>query len=318
MIINFEAGYPLTIPGFSKQEAIVESLHVFPPNEMPVEKWYKVFESSILDALSNKKCLPIFRSSHGEFSFVLGKVEIPKEDLWKRIRFYGSRIFRTIKYQSVFYSGTPGYGYETYKQWLLPKLREEYAQYLKWISEVGFLCMYFADRDAYPIRLQKEYLEWLQARGIRLDEKNYAHIYFVYGFFNGPHKNGIYKDRNILIVNSNESIERNKSIELNLKKLGAKDVRYLPISRTNSMLDNIIPPSDFDPDLCLVGAGVGAAKMIYQLRTLNCPIVDVGFILDTLADPNYLKRRIYCVHDDLWDEIFGQNLPTWASSFQKK
>ncbi len=313
----FDHPQVLSLPGFQKQEAFVDAHIVFPPDGILVSDWYEHFKVRFFDALDNHKTFPIFRSSHGEIGFVTGKMGAPKGSFKIKLRFYLSRIYRILYFQSSFYSsGVPGHGYETYKQWRLPQLRKKFAAQMKWISENGVLCMYFADRGAYSISYQKEYLVWLNQHGIVLTNENYGHIYFVYALLNGFERERVFRNKKILVVSSDQP-ERTPPLIANLKNMGALSVDFLPISPGKSMEDEIhINKVDFD--LCIVGAGVGAANVIYQLKDLQCPIVDAGFIIDLIAYPEKTKPRIYTVNDQQWDTVFPDNHPEWLEIFSDK
>ncbi len=314
-LFNFSA--ELTLPDFQKQEKYVDKHRVFPPENISVEQWYADFKARFFDALENGKKLPIFRSSHGEMSFVTGKIATPKGSLSAKLRFFLSRIYRIFYFQSTFYSsGVPGHGYETYKQWRLPHLRKKFAVQMKWIAENGVLCMYFADRGAYTISHQKAYLHWLNKKGIFLNNTNYGHHYFVYALLNGKDRNKVFSNKKVLVVSSDQPL-RTKPLIDNLLKMGAVSVEFLPISPGNSMEDVlVVPHTDFD--LCIVGAGVGAANVIYQLKELNCPIIDAGFIIDQIAYTDKVVPRIYTVNDDNWESVFPDNNPPFRWIFSDK
>ncbi len=313
----FNHPQPLSLPGFSRQEMFVDKHIVFPPDNIPVNEWYEHFQARFFDALENGKKFPVFRSSHGEIGFVTGKMGAPKGSFKVKLRFFMSRVYRIAYFQSLFYSsGVPGHGYETYKQWTLPKLRKKFAEAMKWIADNGVLCMYFADRGAYAISYQKAYLTWLNKRGIFLNSENYGHIYFVYALLNGYDKERIFKNRKVLVVSSDQPARTPPLIE-NLKKMGAISVDFIAISPGSSMNDTIqVPRTDYN--LCIVGAGVGAANVLYQLKELNCPVIDAGFIIDQIAYPEKIKPRIYTVNDQNWERIFPDNNPEWKPVFSDR
>ena len=310
----FNYPQPLSLPGFSKQESFVDKHIVFPPDNIPVSEWYEDFRIRFFDALDNGKKFPVFRSSHGEIGFVTGKMGTPKGSLKAKIRFFLSRIYRIIYFQSFFYSsGVPGHGYETYKQWKLPGLRKKFAIQVKWIADNGVLCMYFADRGAYSISYQKAYLKWLNKQEVYLNRENYGHIYFVYALLNGYDKERVFKNRRMLVVSSDQPT-RTPPLIKNLLQLGAISVDFISISPGSSMNDTItVEHTDYD--LCIVGAGVGAANIIYQLRELYCPVIDAGFIIDQIAYPDKVKPRIYTVNDRNWETLFPDNNPEWKPVF---
>lgn len=312
----FENGKRLSLPDFSMQERFVDKMIVYPPNGIEVNEWYNNFRSRFFDSLENNKKFPIFRSSHGEFCFVTGKMGSPF-GFKNKIRFYLSRIYRILLFQSSFYSsGVPGHGYETYKQWRLPFLRSKFAKQVKWISENGMLCMYFSDRAAFPVSIQKKYISWLNKNGIYLTNENYGHLYFVYALLNGSDQQRIFSGRRLLVVSSDQP-KRTQPLLENLKRMGTNVVDFISISPGNSMED-VLPFNNNAYDICIVGAGVGAANVIYQLKELNCPIIDAGFIIDKIAYPEKVKSRIYTINDSEWSKVFPNNDPEWGPIFSDK
>jgi len=280
---------------------------------MDAGDWHDQFVRRFEDALEKHTWLPIYRASHGEFSFVSGRREVPRS-IRERLRYYVSRVYRVLRFQSTFYSGTPGYGYETYKQWELPRLRRKLAQQIKSITEEGVVCYYFSDRDTFPLTEQQDFANWVVHAGGSLQAHNYGHIYFVYGLFHRDGWEKYFEGKRLLIVSSDQP-ERTSALKEVLLRLKVKSWRFIPISRSHSMRDTIECPSDYDPDLCIVGAGVGAANVIWQLRGLSCPCVDAGFVLDTLAFPAVKKQRIYCINDEEWNKCYDAETPKWAPKF---
>jgi len=303
----------LKIPGYQRQETVVTRQLVFPPNGMSSGEWYEKFEQRFMRALRERQFLPVFRSSHGEYSFVTGARDWP-HDTKLRMKAMIAHAIRSIKYQSTFYSsGLPGYC-ETYPWWTIGKLRRDFAGYLKMISEQGVHCMYLSDRDSYPSRLHRRFLGWMNQNNIKTSAESYGHIYFVYALFNGVHLPEIITGRRVLVVTSNMG-QRTKALLEQVAARGASDVHYIPISSNHSMMDTIVVPQNLDPGLCLIGAGVGASNILNQLKHLRCPCVDAGYVLDAMSDRQLKRRRIYCVNDEEWTEFFGEGTPDWAGKF---
>jgi hypothetical protein len=309
----FDNGRRIAMPGFARQDGVVARQIVFPPAGMSGAEWYQDFKARFERALDHHEWLPIYRASHGEFVFVSGRREAPA--LGKGLaRYCVSRVYRVLQFQSTFYSGTPGYGYETYKQWHLPRLRRELRRQVGMVAREGIVCCYFSDRDTIPIGEQREFSQWVASAGTPLGRDNYGHIYFVYGLFHGENWEKYFSGRKLLFISSDQP-DRTAALNKTLRRLEVREWRFIPISRSHSMLDRIKLPADFEPDLCIVGAGVGAANILEQLRGLSCPCVDAGFVMDTLAFPSFKARRIYCVNDLEWDGYFGAKPPAWAEKF---
>lgn len=307
----------IALPGFARQDAIVTRQIVFPPTGTTVQQWFENFRTRFEQALDRHEWLPIYRASHGEFSFVSGRREIPAVGAGF-LRYCLSRIYRVVRFQSTFYSsGTPGHGYETYKQWELPRLRRALARYVKMIGDEGVICYYFSDRDTFPLREQQRFAEWVARAGSALRPENYGHIYFVYALFQGEKWQRYFRGRKVLVISSDQP-ERTAAWRKVLLEIGVVECRFVAISGSHSMRDHVEVPRDFQPDLCIIGAGVGAANVLWQLRGMKCPCVDAGFVLDTLAFPHKKKQRIYCINDQEWDAYYGPQAPVWAAKFDDR
>ena len=51
-------------------------------------------------------------------------------------------------------------------------------------------------------------------------------------------------------------------------------------------------------DLILVGGGIGASNILRQLEPLNTVAIDVGYVIECLADPERKKQRTFCWPDE--------------------
>jgi hypothetical protein len=307
----------LSIPGFSLQESAVARQVVFPPGDCNALQWFEAFRKRFEGALERHDWLPIYRAGHGEYMFATGLREVPKMNSGTLMRHCVSRIYRIVRHQSPFYSGTPEYGYETYKFWKLSRLRKRLREYMKMVSLEGIVCCYFSDRDAYPLWIQSQFLEWLRQGDVFLGRENYGHTYFVYGLLHGTERNHYLAGRKVLFISSDQE-RRTHELRRRCDDIGVREFRFAAISRSHSMLDVVKRDETYKPDVCFVGGGVGAANVLWQLRGMRCPCVDAGFVLDTLAFPAMKRQRLYCVNDDEWEEAFGPEGPKWAAKFDDR
>ena len=93
-----------------------------------------------------------------------------------------------------------------------------------------------------------------------------------------------YKNRHILIVSGTDDKSEAK-IKTTILQLGAKKVSFLRISRTSSMKEKIdLSKYSSNIDLCFVAAGIGAANIICQLKTLNTVVLDIGGYINCFMD----------------------------------
>jgi hypothetical protein len=83
-------------------------------------------------------------------------------------------------------------------------------------------------------------------------------------------------------------------------KEGVDKVYYYEISPTKSMLEKIdMSKLPEKADIVLVGAGIGSANIINQLKGLNALCIDAGLALDCYAVPSLRKERICLLPDEI-------------------
>ena len=82
-------------------------------------------------------------------------------------------------------------------------------------------------------------------------------------------------------------------------KEGVKEVYFYNIS-PNKAIDEVIDKSKLPAhiDLVLIGAGVGSANIINQLKCLNALCVDAGHALDCISRPQLRKERKFSLPDE--------------------
>src|SRR5207245_1658189 len=136
---------------------------------------------------------------------------------------------------------------------------------------------------------------------VPIDAGNYHHMYSVYVLFHGPDRERLLRGRHILVVTSLTPTKR-ASIERGLREAGAARIQFLGISSDKALLDRLDLTQVHHPvDLVLVGAGVGSANCLDQLRPLGSVAIDAGFCLSTLGDRDARFQRPYCVPDEEFD-----------------
>lgn len=310
--LRLSYGQHFSVPGFRIAAQHAPSLQCFPPLGETVDEWFNRAEAMVRDAVEHRRHLPIYRIGHGEMWFITGYR--PRVALRQFPRYLLSKIYRTVLNLSWFYSGTPSYGYETYRFWRIPRLRRELANYLRHIAEQGIMCLYLSNVDSIDNFQLHRFLVWCNNNKILLDKNNYSHVYFIYQILLGPISGHIIYGRVVGIVSSFEG-EKCERLKAALEAMGARRVVLGSVSR-NSALESVVDGARFECcELVLVGAGVGAAKVIWDLRAVQCPIIDAGFALDVMIDRSMGKQRVFCVSDVDWPERFGAETPPWADKF---
>lgn len=263
------------------------------------DDWFHRFEERIRQAIGERH-LPVFRVSDGEYSFSVG-YRLSRRPTHGLTIFHSARelagYIRRRRFW-VFLSGTPGYGFETYTHREWRELRPIFARQLRELAADGILAMVmFRSPDRFAEQYHRPMLRWMKNHDIALTPTNYVPFYFVYALLNGPARNRLYAGRRVLVVTSGDEGKR-KALVNGLLDLGAKEVQFLPISRSKAMLDRLdLSKVNRNVDLALVGAGVGSANILAQLKPLNTVCIDAGYCLDLLAEPDRVGSRLFTMPD---------------------
>ena len=277
---------------------------------MSSETWFERFRARVLAAADRREWLPIYRLSDGEFTFMAGR-RFPPSSWSTMVKSRCRHYYNSLKRLSPFYSaGRPGYC-ESYYAWELPRARGGLVDSLRMISRDGMLCFNFSASDlATPY--MPAVCRWLEDRGVDVSPRSYFHFYHVYGLLNGPDARRLLDNRRVLVMTSNIA-DRKESLLAAVRARGAREAFFYETSRNKPAFD-VIRLGEFPPqiDLVLIGAGVGAAHILAQLKPLNCPAIDAGYALDCWAEPALALKRPYCVADCDWDRLHGTDMPDWC------
>lgn len=294
------------IPGF-KKHYLPGQRKTLAIRKRDCYQWYDEMIDRIIESCG-KSFFPICRLSDGEFLFLLGpqpsdirikqsffrKIKNFISDLkWKILLRGGLGPFTSGHYHSGRYSGA---------EW--SKARDTQPKLIKEISEVGILALHlnyegipFAER--YFPALDK----WLQKNNIEITDQNYYPFYFVYAMLTGNRRSELFVGKRVLVVNGATSEKRNKIIK-SLFGEGVQDVFWCEISLDRSLYDRIsIEKYIGRIDFVLVGAGIGKASILLQLKPLAVPCIDAGFVFEIWADNRNKYKRSYCATDDCWEKI---------------
>ena len=290
----------LRFPCFEKHYEISSSktkAYAFEP--IDGRDWYNEFRQHIYDAIEAHRFLPIYRMFDGEYLFALGR---SCKELSPFSRLSPSRLAQSLRQfiRVQHRSGSIEYGYESYGPAELNIAKLIFVEQLKRVAEKGILAL-----ALHETPLSRPYvpaiLDWFDANQIPVHRNNYYHFYGLYALMHGPDRYSLLRDRRVLVA-TGLTPEKKQGIAGGLRRVGAADVQYLPVSTSKSMLDclelsAVVPPVD----IVLVGAGVGAVNVLSQLEPLQAVCLDVGFALSTLVNPDLRWNRPFCVPDDEFD-----------------
>lgn len=281
-------------PEFERTCAL-ELTHQYAFRPRDCQEWHRNTVERIVGALGQGRHFGVYRISHGEFIMALGLRMAGCTPRQWLVRSY-INLRRILRIDPPFKSGSAENSYEQFSAIELPRARLRYIECLRAISRDGLLAIGLHDTPGYQLYVA-DYLAWMEANEIILTEENYVMFYSIYALFGGSDARRLLAGRNVLIITSFPG-EKRADLERNLPGYGVRSVQYYEVSATRAMFDDINLEKIRRPvDLVLVGAGVGAASVLEQVRPLNAVVIDAGFAIDVLANPELAWTRPLFVPD---------------------
>lgn len=287
----------LRFPDFEKHYANGLTAKAYYFDSIDCLKWHQNFLERVFNAQKNKQFLPIYRINHGEFVLAIGyRYEKP----WYRRGFKQTISALLYSFLSPYRSGSRGYGFEKYSIFDLNTAREKFLLSLEEVAKLGILAIAFHDTAGNKIYFS-DFCDWLSKKKISLTQSNYFHFYSVYALMHGSDRFRLIGGKTVLVVTSLTPEKQQRIID-GLMASGASNVQFLGVSREKAMFDTLDLSQICQPiDLVLVAAGTGSANIMIQLSSLNTVCIDVGFCLDTIANPDLRWNRPLCIPDEEFD-----------------
>jgi hypothetical protein len=313
---------PLVLNGYSKvrqgKEIYNSSYFSYLSfSDISAQDAYNSFRSEVLNCIG-KRYFPIYRMADGEFLFCLNYlnrkshtgllgilsaiIKNTKKLIFPHIM-YGRKmpksrieILQNLLNENYFYVA---HG-ESYSKKEYRAIEQAYIEYLETISQHGILAIHFIKSEKSPdVQFIKPMCDWFDSKNIAVNQYNYVPFYFIYVLLSGKDQNILFKDRNILIITSyNEN--KKKLVTDHISNAGAKSIQFYPISSNKALLDKINVEKirgEIKPDIVLVGAGIGSANILDQLKTINTLCIDAGIVLEGYANP-LVRDRIFLMDDE--------------------
>ena len=288
---------PFDIPGFSRDNHPSNRVLALQP-EPPCALWYGRFIDRLVQA-RGRQHLPVYRMGDGEFRFVLG-VQPPdlRRPTWARWGVAGVDLGMRLWHRGNFAALTVGrYHSGAYSRREWRALTERVASDVHRISTQGILALHLSyGRTPWQEQYFPALATWLAAHGMQLTLDNYVPFYFVYAALTGPRAAELLGGR-VLVVNCAVGSKRERIID-GLHRAGAAQVLWCGISERRALYDRIdVRPYAQRVDVALVGAGIGKSNILAQMRPLQVPCIDAGFVFEVWADPSSAAERPYCSPD---------------------
>jgi hypothetical protein len=287
---------PLQLPDFAALNS--EFNRTLAPSNRKVPGWFDAFVARLVRA-RGREFLPVARMSDGEYMFAVGP-QPPDIRLSPvvRIASRGLQTLRSLRRRGTFVAGMRGrYHSGEYSRREWATLRAQFARDVREVSLHGVVAWHLTYG---PRPFQERYFPalgaWWRKHGIHVTEENCVPFYFVYAALTGTRRRDLLSGR-LLVVNSAAGAKRQRIVQ-RLRDEGATQVFWLSLSARRSMLDRIdVTPYIGEVDLALVGAGIGKANILNQMRPLQVPCIDAGFVFEVWDDPARAVERPYCSPD---------------------
>ena len=194
------------------------------------------------------------------------------------------------------------------KEWGKAKL--EQPEQIKEISNNGILALHLSYVETQPFaeRYWPALDKWIIKHNITINNDNYYPFYFVYAMLTGSRRRELLKGRRVLVVNGAKGAKKQDIIK-GLKREGVVKVEWCSISLKRSMFDIIdVKPYIGQVDLAFVGAGIAKPYILLQMKSLNVPCIDAGYVFEVWANPDNKWNRPVCANDKDYEELRKNNL----------
>lgn len=284
-------------PGFEKT-ASLGMPQIFSFSDRSCEEWYSEGVRPVFRALGENRHFPVFRMSHGELHLALGVRLRPDASMKEKIAYRYRRALVALGLRPPHREFSAGAGTaEEFSSAELQRARSRYVPALRNIAAEGLLAGCFQTNPGY-IEYFPDFFHWLDQEKIPLTPLNYIPFYSVYAMIFGPDGSRLFDGRRILIINYLPE-EKKRALSSEFFRRRVESVQFMNIRPDKALFETIDLNQIKRPvDLVLVGAGCGAAPIADQIRPLAAVVIDAGFAIDALANPDVRWHRPFCIPDD--------------------
>ncbi len=235
------------------------------------DAYFHRLHDRLLEAMQNKRPLPIVRFADGEYAFY--RYTLGCNGLYKQAESIDA----------------------------IQKAMPLHVETLQYLAECGILApLIFPGNSQTPaersfFRKEKRdstaaaFLDFLRDSSILLTADNYIPFYVIYAYLSSPEFAAAANGKKICVLNSEFSRENCRNWFANQNS--APELCFVDIPREYvatrwpdiraSILDKIPDGTD----LCIIGAGVGALLLCVEIaRRLSVPALDAGHVLNMMND----------------------------------
>lgn len=258
--------------------------------------WFEDFKKIVSSNIS-KKYLPICRLSDGEYTFICGP-QPPLKHNWiahylSNIKYY---IQKTVSNGNLDAATSKGVSSGNYKKNEINEQVNNYLKNLKYISDNGILALHLTySKNTFQERFHFSLSKIFSKNNIQINHTNYFPFYFIYAYLQTDEFFDSIRNKNVLII-TGANDEKTMIVNEFLKVKGVNHIRFYKISPNRSLYDkiNLSDILSQNYDICFVAAGIGKPNILAQLKPINCPCIDIGFMFEVWANPEQAYNRPWC------------------------
>jgi hypothetical protein len=305
------AAVPFRVPGFLGQARDTD--YVLAPEPVDCREWFEAFAARVIAAVETRRYLPVCRLSDGEFLLLFGpQPPSPRYPLGRRLYEQARYLRAAWRYHRHGLQAFTAKGVSSgdLSAADIRAVRPAVAAGFAAVARRGILGLHLSYGDLpHAEQFFPSLAAWLAREGIAVTVDNYVPFYFVYALLRGPRFAEVVGGRRLLVVHSAVD-EKREAITAALLAAGAAGVEWLPISASRAFDETLdLAQVHAQPDLVLLGAGVGKGLLFGQLEPLGVPCLDAGFAFEVWADPDKQWDRPYMTPDAAFDPSRVRFLP---------
>ena len=245
--------------------------------------------------------VPVYRLCDAEYMYTMG-VKVPKFKMSLKTRL--GIIARGLLVRLNLMNQRTWHG-ENYSATEKRQLKRKYISDLQQIAKEGFLAPHLLlSEGKFCEEYNEPMVKYFHSHGIPFHKDNFFPFYFVYVILSlKKYKEQLFKGKNVLVLTSFNERKRKESFEAEFRKEGVANIFYYEISATKSMMETIDPAKLPEKvDLVLIGAGIGSANILNQIKHLKAICIDAGHALDCFSSPHLRQERVCLYPDEMISE----------------
>ena len=245
--------------------------------------------------------VPVYRLCDAEYMYTMG-VKVPrfKMSLKTRLGIIGRGLL--VRFNLMNQRTWHGENYSATEK---RRLKRKYINDLQQIAKDGFLAPHLLlSEGKFCEEYNEPMVKYFHRHTIPFHKDNFFPFYFVYVILSlKKYKEKLFNGKNVLVLTSFNERKRKESFEAEFRKEGVANIYYYEISATKSMME-IIDPSKLPAkvDLVLIGAGIGSANILNQIKHLKAICIDAGHALDCFSSPQLRQERVCLYPDEMINE----------------